>query len=211
MKRGALLLGLAALAMGSCKPAPKAPANESVAAAEGRAPDPTVVMTERWGKLFADPAAAIAAANEFGYKAGPLKPTGMAPQFGAFGTKGVEQVLPEAKAPVTVTTNFFAHGPSADSLHDVSFFFDISDTTLNDTRAANNAQRLPARIVDGFLGRFEVGSGDDIKRAIKARTSGSAEMYGVRITVDSVPLPGKPNGRRLIVSISKSQESAARK
>lgn len=210
MRRGLLLLGLAALALGGCKSAPKAPANESVAAAEGRAPDPTVVMTERWGKLFADPAAVIAAANAFGYKAGPLEPAEYG-KAGEFSTRGVQQVLPDAKSPVTVTTNFFANGATAGSLSDVSFSFDISDISRDDSREAGKAQRLPARIFDGFLGRFEVGSGDDIKRAIKARTSGSASFYGVRITVVSQPLPGKPKGRRLIVSVSKSQESAARK
>jgi hypothetical protein len=207
MRYGVLLLGVTCLALGGCggKPAVANHASQH----EDKVADPQKEMESRWAKLFADPAAVIAAANEFGYKVGPLK----APESGAAGasTDGVEQILPNPTAPVTVTTNVRIQSAAANRVESVAFSFDISDATRDDSPALSKTQRYPARIVDGFLGRFQVGSGDDIKRAIKARTSAETTRYGAKITVDAVPLPRAPKGRRLIVTFSKSPESAARK
>ncbi|MES2441254.1 MAG: hypothetical protein V4574_00360 [Pseudomonadota bacterium] len=218
MRLGPVLLGgLAALATAGCGGAkPDASATANAQAPMGNALlDPDKELARRWDKLFSDPAAAVAAANEFGYKAGPYAASGTT--FGATG----EQLLPDAKAPVTVRTRFAATGAAAGRVDAVTFTFDISDTTRKNSAQLDKIQAYPSRIVRGFLGRFDVSAGDDARRAIQEFQSVTADRQGGgTVKVDTASIPGAgANARRITVMIFKTGapapaqplESAARK
>jgi hypothetical protein len=216
MRVAALLLTTAALALGGCgSPASRQPLNESQAAAAGVAPDSETVMKDRWSKLFGNPAAVIAAANEFGYKAPAYKATGGSP---AFLTKGTEQVLPETPGPIAVRTNFAAHGAQADHVDAVDFSFDIDVKRKPKSSREADSGRIPTRVIQGFLGRFGVGTGDEIRNAINQRRSDSRTLHGYVISVDVQSLPGSLNAdsRRMLVHMApegaeQNQDSTARK
>jgi hypothetical protein len=196
MKRGALLLGFACLAITGCGGKPAAVANES-SQHEDRVTDPQKEMESRWAKPFTDARALAAAADEFGYKTAIAGAT----------VTGTEQVLPDAKAPVTVRTDFKADGNA------IVLTFAISDAFKKDTKTLDDIQRYPNRIVRGILSRFDIGPEDAIITALQQRKPGTANKYGVTTNVDVKPGAGGANARDITVTISRTnpQESAARK
>lgn len=202
-----VLTGLALAGCGSRAPqGAQGPLNETQAAAAGVAPDADVVMRERWQRMFTDPARVVAAANEFGYAVGGYSGTGT-----AYAAKGKVQTLPRTPGAITVRTDFEANGRSAGAIDTVRFRFDIDEARAPESQKEADARRIPQRILNGFLSRFEVGTGDDIKRAINERRSASVLLHGVAIRVDVQPLQGSTaaNSNTLLVSFTRSEAPAS--
>jgi len=196
-----LLLASVSLALAGCggASAPEGAFNEAQAQAAGVAPDPEKAMSDRWTGMFTDPAAIVAAANEFGYKIDGYKPTGNA----AFRAAGVEQTLPDATAPVVIKTGFTASGAAAERVDTIVFTFDIDVKREPRSKTEAEIGRTPDRIVRGFLSRFGVGPGDEIRAALNNRQSASATLHRVAtLSVEAQPLPGAgPKSRRVTVRI----------
>lgn len=191
----------ATLMLAACGGTPvDAPLNEAQAQALGRAPDPTTVMTERWSKVFNDTAWVVKAANDMGYEAKPPVATNGTP---AYRITGNTQVLPNSKSPVTVTTRFTATGPAANAIDTIQFAFSINDITNDETKATRDALKIPKRIVNGFLGRFQVGSGDETITALRLYQASRVKKYVATITVTPVP-EADPKARTVIVTITKA-------
>ena len=216
MRVAALLLTTLGLALGGCgASAPAGPLNESQAAAAGVAPDPETVMKDRWSKLFGDPARVIAAAKEFGYQLDGYKATGANPAFAA---QSPEQVLPKTPGAIAIRTDFAARGAVATAIETIDFRFDIDVKRKPKSKKEADAGRIPTRVIQGFLGRFGVGTGDEIRNAINQRRSDSRTLHGYVISVDTQSLPGSlgPDSRRMLVHMApedadQNQDSTARK
>jgi hypothetical protein len=203
--RGVALLLPACMAVAGCGGA-DTHANGTAQAATGMI-DPEKVMAERWQSVFGDPAKAIAAANEFGYKAGAYAAKAGSPAYGAAGA----QVLPDAEAPIAIATSFAAAGGKPDRIDTITFSFDVTRNGKPKTKKEADAAKSPGGIVGGFLSRFEVGTGDDVRQAIAARASTEVELHGVTIKVAGQPLPGgkSADDRRLVVTLSNSEAQAS--
>ncbi len=204
-----LLLGTG-LALAGCNGASDAKYNESEAAARGVAPDREAVLRDRWSKLFADPAAVVKAANEFGYAV-----PGYAQAGSGYRAEGKPQVLPAADAPITVKTDFLATGAKADRVESIEFTFDVAVNGKANSGKEADAARIPSRIVRGFLSRFDVGPGDAVNTAINQQQPVTAPLPGATIRVDALRAAGAPKGAaQLLVRIAPAtnpQDSTARK
>lgn len=216
MRRLPLVASLAALALAGCNAGDEsalgnggdAVMNEETRAAhEQRAPDPELVMHDRWSELFGDPARVVSAANEFGYGASPYAATGATPAYRAAG----EQAIGEANAPVRIASSFTAAGASANRIDTVTFTFDVHVAGNPQSRDVREALNTPRRIVNGFFGRFGVGPGDAVTGALTRLESGNATRYGVRTTVVTTPLSDTagPMDRRVVVTVTNQQAPAA--
>ncbi|MBC9033135.1 hypothetical protein IAG41_12115 [Sphingomonas sp. JC676] len=204
----ALLLIACGLATAACGHAPQADAamNEEMAAkVENRLMDPDKVMADRWKGMFANPARVVSAANEFDYQSGAYRQSGT-----GWRAVGKEQLLPKDADPaILVRTGFAATGAKADLIDTVSFTFDFVQKRKAKTQKEADSLRYPPRIVGGFLSRFEVGTGDEIRNALQGRTSASREKYGVAMRVNAQPIPGgKPDDRHLTVTFTRTGASA---
>ena len=216
MRAAVLLLTTCGLALGGCgSSAPKQPLNESQAAAAGVAPDSETVMKDRWRKLFGDPAAVVAAAKEFGYQLDGYKATGAKPAYAA---TSPALVLPKEPGALKIRTDFAARGSEASRVDTIDFRFDVDVTRKPKSKREADDVRIPLRVVQGFLGRFQVGTGDDIRNAINQRRSDSRTLHGYVISVDVQSLPGSlnPDSRRMLVHMAPegaepNQDSTARK
>jgi hypothetical protein len=188
-----LLASLCAVA--GCSRAPQqAPAEQGKAAGSQAAVDPHAVLGARWASMFADPAAVVAAANEFGYKAGTWTRSGS-----GFQSIGNEQALPKGLDRAIVRTGFRANGTTAGRVGAITFTFAVDQRGSRDTRQARNAVNIPRRIVAGFLSRFGVSPTDEIRGAVQTGRSATMVRDGGRIVVDSTPMAG---GYRSIVTIT---------
>ncbi|WP_213981889.1 hypothetical protein [Sphingomonas sp. dw_22] len=210
MRGGALLLLPACLAVAGCGDGADTHADaglnsEMAAKANGTLLDPEKVMAERWQSVF-DPAKAVAVANEFGYRAGAY-----AAKDGAYGVTGTQQLLPDAKSPLTIATNFSAKGNKADRIDTIAFSFDVKQNGKVATKKERDAARIPDRIVRGFLQRFEVGPSDAVRQAVNQGTATEVELHGVTVKVAAEPLPsGKPPvDRRMTVTFTNNSEAQA--
>ncbi|QIG79254.1 hypothetical protein [Stakelama tenebrarum] len=167
------------------------------AALERRAPDPEKVMAERWMSMFDSPDAVLSAAADMGYEPRPY-----AEGMESFSTGySPEQTLPEGDSPVQVITAFRAVGVSAEHITDIAFTFTLKGDF--DAPKAKEALAIPRRIIGGFLGRFEVGPGDEIATALRNLTSAETTQHGVVLNVDAVPGEDDTE-KRLIVTISRA-------
>ena len=173
---------------------------EMLAQVQQRAPDPEKVMRDRWQAMFNDPAAVIAAANEFDYDAGALTATGGTP---AFRTDGKTWVHPVAKAPIEVTGDFNATGADKSRLDAITFTFQVVENSEPTTKKERDALKLPKTVLGGFLSRFQLGMGDDVLRALTTGSSATSTAPGGRIVVIAQPVPGMPTDRakKLIVTL----------
>jgi hypothetical protein len=175
---------------------------EQAAAAQQRAPDPEKVMAERWAQIFANPKAAVAAANDFQYKVPGYLPAGK-----DFEAKGAA-TYPEAPKAIAIDSSFIATGAAADKLDTVVFTFDVRHKGKVDRESAET-YRVPVRVVLGFLGRFNVGPGDTILGALRRRESASAELHGVPVKVDAQPIAGgDAKDRHITVTFTRIGASA---
>lgn len=190
------LLAAATLAATGCeRPAPATGSTQ----AQAPAPDDNAVLRSRWRAMFADPARVRQAANEFGYQVGAYAlVTGGKRRHRM---SGVEQVLPGGGVPTHVSTNFSASGNDAGQLDRIEFSFDIVRPERSPTsRKEHDALQIPRRAVQGFLGRFEVGPGDAVKRGLQDFTDASYTTPAVRIVVTARRLgPGRD---RLVVDMT---------
>ncbi len=200
----AITPALIALALAACSGgepgdnASDATLNEQQRAAmEHRAPDGEKVRAERWMSIFRSPDAVLASAADMGYQSHPYTEGRE-----SFGTGySPEQTLPEGDSPVKITTAFRVVGVGPEQITDIAFTFDIKGDF--DAPKAKDALAIPRRIVAGFLGRFEVGPGDEIADALRNLTSAETSQYGVLLNVDAVP-GATDSEKRLIVTISRA-------
>jgi hypothetical protein len=159
---------------------------EQLSQLDHRAPDPEKVMAERWGAMFAQPSATIAAINEFGYAIAPLAPTGGNPAFGA----RAEVLLPDAKAPITVRTSAAIAGPAGDKLDKIEFDFDIDYQRAPADKDERDILRIPVRIIQGFTSRFAVGLPDELRTTFSNGGTASLNKHGVTIAIAADPRLG---------------------
>lgn len=173
---------------------------EMLAQVQQRAPDPEKVMRDRWQAMFGNPAAVIAAANEFGFAAGDFASTGGTP---AFRTAGIPWINPRAKAPIEVTGDFNATGAAKDRIDTITFTFKVVMNSEPKTKKDREALKVPKRVLGGFLSRFQLGMGDDVLRAVNTGSSATATAPGARIVVIAQPVPGIPidHAKQLIVTL----------
>jgi hypothetical protein len=201
-----LACGFATAACGSHAPQADPALNEEMAAkVENRLMDPDKVMADRWKGMFANPARVVSAANEFDYQSSAYQQSGA-----GWRAIGKEQQLPKGADPaILVKTGFAAAGAKADLVDTISFTFDVVQKRKATTQKEADSLRYPPRIVGGFLSRFEIGTGDEIRNALQGRTSASNEKYGVAMRVDAQPIPGgKPDDRHLTVTFTRTGASA---
>ncbi|NYT42744.1 hypothetical protein HZY97_18360 [Sphingomonas sp. R-74633] len=199
-----LLLVVAAAPLAGCGRAHDATLNEEqAAAADQRAPDPEKVMADRWAQLFDHPAAVVAAANDFP----PFKIDGYKAEKNGFAARGTA-TYPEKPGAVTIKASFDATGATADKVETVRYTFDVLHKGSVD-RAAAEIYRYPIRLVNGFLGRFQVGPGDIINSALRRRESAKAELHGTAIVVDAQPIAGgDAKDRHITVTFTRTGASA---
>jgi hypothetical protein len=199
----ALVLIAAPAALAGCGTARDPAMNEQqAAAAQQRAPDPEKVMSERWAQIFAHPAAVVAAANDFDFAIPGYKTEGK-----GFAARGAAS-WPKEPGAVAVKAQFAATGPSAETIDTISFAFDVTHKGKVDRRAAE-LYRYPVRVVNGFLGRFEVGPGDIVNGAIRRRESAKTELHGVSAVVDAQPIKGgDAKDRHMTVTFTRTGASA---
>ena len=199
-----LLLIVAAAPLAGCGRAQDPNLNEEqAAAADQRAPNPEKVMAERWAQIFANPKAVVAAANDFP----PFKIDGFKPEKNGFAARG-EASYPEKPGAVTIKALFDATGATADKVDSIRYTFDVTHKGQVD-QAAAEIYRYPIRLVNGFLGRFQVGPGDVINSALRRRESAKADLHGTSIVVDAQPIKGgDAKDRHITVTFTRTGASA---
>ncbi|MDQ0247999.1 hypothetical protein J2W22_000046 [Sphingomonas kyeonggiensis] len=198
-----LLLIVAAAPLAGCGAAHDPSLNEQqAAAAQNRAPDRDKVMADRWGQIFSNPAAVVAAANDFGFKVEGYKAAGKG--FAATG----KVTWPEEPNGIAVESAFEATGAKADTIETIRFTFDVKHEEKLDGRARDSYGYV-RRIVLGFLARFEVGPGDTINGALQRRESAKDVQHGVSIIVDANPIGGgNAKDRHITVTFTRVGASA---
>jgi len=178
-----LLIAGALFSLPACsRPAPQS-AEHREAADGQRALNPEAVLAARWAAMFANPAAVVAAANEFGYAASAWGRTAT----GGYQSLGAEQHLPAGTSPSIVHTGFKAIGAGAGRVDAITFTFAVDSTSSPDTRKTRDAVNIPRRIVAGFLSRFGVSPDDAVRRAVQTGTSTT-----MRVNSGSIAVEGRP-------------------
>lgn len=198
-----LLLIVAAAPLAGCGAAHDPSLNEQqAAAAQNRAPNREKVMADRWAQLFTNPAAVVAAANDFGFKADGYKASGKG--YAATG----KVTWPEKPNGIAVESVFEATGPKADAIETIRFTLDVKHDAKPDERARDSYGYV-RRLVLGFLSRFEVGPGDTINGALQRRESAKDVQHGVSIVVDANPISGgNAKDRHITVTFTRVGASA---
>jgi len=196
VNRSLLLLATLGALVGCSQTPQQAPEQQSNAVGSHLPPDAKAILAARWAAMFGNPAAVVAAANEFGYGAGAWtrSPRG---DYRALG----EQALPKNAEPPLVRTSFKVVGDAARQVDAITFTFLVDRRGGLDTREARDAVNIPRRIVAGFLSRFGVSPDDAVRRAVQTGLSATMIRDRGRIVVKSAPTAG---GYRSDVTISRS-------
>jgi len=177
------LLALGALSLAACS-SPSQQAAEQRQGSDGeRSPDAEAVLAARWAAMFADPAAVIAAANEFGYAASAWSQAGT----GSYQSLGVEQSLPAGSAVPIVRTGFKASGAGQGRVDAITFTFAVDRSKAPETKKARDAVNIPRRVVGGVLSRFGLSPDDAVRSAVQNGTSTTMQVKGGSIVVKSQP------------------------
>jgi len=169
---------------------------EQLSQVERRAPDPAKVMAERWGEMFAQPAATRAAASEFGFQLAP-------------GKDSAEQVVPKPDAPIAVAAKMEVSGKAPERLESIRFAFDVAYNRPPKTKAEKDAEKVPNKIVGGFLNRFQVGLTNEQLGTMMAGGTLTSPAHGVTVQVAADPLPSERIGARRRIAITFTQDPAA--
>ena len=191
------LLASGALSLAGCS-SPSQQAAEQRQAGDGqRSPDAEAVLAARWAAMFADPAAVIAAANEFGYAASPWSRAGS----GSYQSLGIEQRLPAGSSPPIVRTGFKATGAGQGRVDAITFTFAVDRSRPPESKKARDATNIPRRVVGGFLSRFGLSPNDAVRSAVQNGTSTTMQVKGGGIVVKSEPV-GAVGSYRTTVTIA---------
>lgn len=166
--------------------------------------DPAQEMARRWGTVFTDAARRARAASELGYRLPAPGATGVPPTFVAH--SDVQKVV-IGKSPVETRTTLETIGTSAATVDRYIFRFSGSGDDGQDTGAASDVDKIPARVMLGFLQRFEVQPDDEIKVAVRGLKPIHKALPGA--TFDFVPEPPadpqRPRNRRSVLTITRPE------
>lgn len=164
--------------------------------------DPAKEMARRWGTVFTDAARRGQAASELGYRLPAPAATGM-PR--AFVARSDVQKVKVGKSPVETRTTLETIGTSAATVDRYVFRFSGSGDDGRDTAVATDVDKVPARVMLGFLQRFEVQPDDEIKVAVRGLKPIHKALPGA--TIDFAPEPSadpqRPRNRRSVLTITR--------
>ena len=147
----------------------------------------------------------VAAANEFGYKSGPFAKTGATPAFKA---TGIEQHFPDGTdGPINIVSTFAATSGVAGKVEAVTFTFDMRQTGPLDRKRDRDVLKIPGRVIEGFLNRFEVYPDDAIKGAVAGATSTTKIQSIAKLAVVSTPI--KEGIKSALVTVTITPAGAA--
>lgn len=154
--------------------------------------DPATEMARRWGTVFTDRPTIAAAAKDLGYKIGAMTATGTKPAFRA---TSEAQIVTIERSPLKTTTVMTMAGASAERVDGYAFSFDVGGDDGRETKPATESDKVPRRVLLGFLQRFGVAPDDEIKLALKTNRPIVKALAGATIAYTPSP-PADPKRKR---------------
>ncbi|QDX26007.1 hypothetical protein FPZ54_08210 [Sphingomonas suaedae] len=176
------------MALSACGPTAKEPTLlEQEAAQENR-----VASLSGLDRVFEVPGAAIDAANLFDFQVGPYAPAQGSPAFRAIG----KPVLIYGESRETGNlASFVATGSTAEQIDAVTFTL-----TIKDDRELDLTLRRFARVVRGYLKRFEI-DGAQVEAAVEANDAAKGQLPEGIWELSRTPAKGNPD--QLIVTFTR--------
>jgi hypothetical protein len=153
-----------------------------------------------WDRAF-EPDAAIAAANQFGYRNDAYAAAKAGPGFVSTGTS---PMIAGSTAASPNQTNFVASGAAADKIDRMAFTLSITDP-----QTADHAKKRFTDIVNGFLFQFKLDAKKDVSAFLADEKPLDATYQGATFSAAATPTPGgAKDTRRLTVTFTRTGASA---